>query len=30
MVEMGVSVFVENVLFPEEVRTAVMEEKVGT
>jgi hypothetical protein len=29
MVEMGVSASVENVLFPEEVRTAVTEEKVG-
>jgi hypothetical protein len=29
MVEMGVSVSVENVLFPEEVQTAVMEGKVG-
>jgi hypothetical protein len=29
MAEMGVSVFGENVLSPEEVRTAVMEEKVG-
>jgi hypothetical protein len=29
MVEMGVSVFGESVLSPEEVRTVVMEEKVG-
>jgi hypothetical protein len=29
MVEMGVSVSVENVLFLEEVQTAVMEGKVG-
>jgi hypothetical protein len=30
MVEMAVSVFVEKSLSPEEVRTVVMEEKVGT
>jgi hypothetical protein len=30
MVEMDVLVFGESVLSPEEVRTAVMEEKAGT
>jgi hypothetical protein len=30
MVEMAVLVFGESVSFPEEVRTAVMEEKAGT